>query len=232
MLATNVAHGVGIDMLLHEGNQGNEFHEDRVHGTQNFLTAFRNYFSGLEPTKTRGTNPVNIYAFNRYANLVGNVLGTPGYHNNYEWNVSGSNIETSIYVLGSGGDNLVKSTLFRWANYDTVTQTVRTAAAEVPSALPQYANPVPPTSTLPPSLYLNAKPAWWTASIPWPAVGPDVTGGSGPGGHAYNIPARLCYDSTPKVAGILNFNADNCYHVASVSPPAAPTNVRIIVSGL
>ena len=35
---------------------------------------------------------------------------------------------------------------------------------------------------------------------PWPAIGPDVTGGSAPdgaGGFSYPIPAQLCYENTP-----------------------------------
>ena len=228
MLATNFAHGPGIVMLLHEGNQGNSFHQDRAHGTQNFLTAFRNHFTGVELGKTRGTNPVNVYAYNRYTNLVGNVFGTPGYHNSYEWNLSGSNIDTSVYVLGSGGDPLVKATLFRWANYDTVTGTVRLNAGEVPSGLSQFANPVPLNGNLPESLYLSAKPSWWGSAIPWPPIGPDVTGGSGPGGRAHNIPAHVCYDRTSKTNGILNFNANNCYGSTTATPPTPPTNVRMI----
>lgn len=34
-------------------------------------------------------------------------------------------------------------------------------------------------------------------SIPWPAIGPEVTGGTGAGGHAYTIPAAFCAMKTP-----------------------------------
>ena len=47
--------------------------------------------------------------------------------------------------------------------------------------------------TLPASFYLSGRPAWWKASIPYPAIGPDVTGGTGPGGHSYAIPAEAAY---------------------------------------
>lgn len=33
-------------------------------------------------------------------------------------------------------------------------------------------------------------------AIPWPPIGPDVTGGSGPAGHAWDIPAKACFDRT------------------------------------
>ena len=138
------------------------------------------------------------------------------------WNIG-------CYVLGAGkGDPLIKATLFRWANYDTVTGTVRTLANEVPSGLGQYANPVPANGNLPASLSVR-KASWWGTVAPWPAIGPDVSGGPGPGGQAYNIPARVCYDQTSKTNGILNFNANNCYGGATTTPrPAPPTNLRIV----
>jgi Pectate lyase superfamily protein len=51
-----------------------------------------------------------------------------------------------------------------------------------------------PTS-LPASFFLSSKPAFW-GSLPWPSIGPDVTGGTGPGGHTsltQSIPAQACY---------------------------------------
>ncbi len=35
------------------------------------------------------------------------------------------------------------------------------------------------------------------AQIPFPPIGPDVTGGTGPGGYAHDIPAKRCYNMTP-----------------------------------
>jgi hypothetical protein len=69
--------------------------------------------------------------------------------------------------------------------------------------------------TLPASFYLSGKPAWW-GGLPFPAVGPDVTGGAGPGGHAHGNPAENCYRKT--MGGMdggagspLVFNAGRCY---------------------
>jgi hypothetical protein len=45
---------------------------------------------------------------------------------------------------------------------------------------------------LPASFYLKSKPEWW-GTIPFPATGPDVSGGPGPGGHSYGNPAQVCY---------------------------------------
>jgi len=239
MQASAYLHAAGVDMGLFEGNDGAGFTGDVVHGTHHFITAFRNVWSGFEPGKSAQTVPVHLYAFSRFMNVVGNVLGQPGYHTQYEDAApTGSNMNASIFVLGwsSHGttdaevpnDPQVRTTLMRWGNYDVATGTSRFVASEVPSTIGQFPNAVPSTQTLPGSLYLSAKPSWWPAR-PWPAIGPDITGGELIAGHAYKIPARLCYENTAKTNGILNFNANNCYGSAtSPPPPAAPANVRII----
>jgi hypothetical protein len=232
-------------MMLFEGNSGSGFNSDNTHGTHNFMTLFRNYYMGWEPGKEQQTIPVHMYAASRYYNVIGNVLGRSGYHTNYECaatNATGScgQADESIFTLGfsdNGGshgsynnDLQTKATLMRWGNYDTVTGTTRFLASEVPSGLSQFANPLPANNNLPASFYLSAKPFWW-GTLPWPAIGPDVTGGNiaNVGGHAYTIPAQACYDSTTKGSnGILIFNADRCYD--QVPRPAPPTNVTVIVN--
>ncbi len=71
------------------------------------------------------------------------------------------------------------------------------------------------THTLPASYYLSGKPDWW-GQLPFPAVGPDVSGGSGPGGHSYGNPAEACYlrvmrGSDGGAGSPLIFNAARCY---------------------
>ncbi len=134
-------------------------------------------------------------------------LGLPG--------ENGSNI-------ANGYDPLTASTLLRWGNYDVATGAVRWCGnssdpgwstvcggtSEIPTTGFPYinANPVPSGTTLPNSLYLSAQPPFWTmgsgygSTPPWPAIGPDVTGGTAPdgvGGYSYAIPAQLCYENTP-----------------------------------
>src|SRR5581483_1404841 len=101
-----------------------------------------------------------------------------------------------------------------------------------------YANPVPATQTLPASLYLSTKPSWW-GTMPWPAIGPDITGGDlpGSGGHAYRIPARVCFEDVMHGAFAntvaSTFNANNCYALASsgggggadTTAPSVPTGL-------
>ena len=90
------------------------------------------------------------------------------------------------------------------------------------------------THTLPPSFYLTAKPSWW-GSLPYPAIGPDVTGGSGPGGHTAltaSNPAQACFASmggTDGGAGSpYTFNAATCY---AAGPPVASTPTFSPVAG-
>lgn len=241
MMAAAWFHSAGTSMNLYEGNVGAGYTADDIHGTHNFETAFRNDWVGWEPGKSSQTVPILLYAGSRYFNVIGNVLGNPGYHNNYESVApGGSSYATSIYALGWSGngstdssvpdDANVENTLMRWGNYDVVSGAVRWITSEVPSSLSQLANSVPSSQSLPASFFLSVQPGWWTTpwgSPPWPAIGPDVTGGPGPGGHAYAIPAQLCYNNTSKDSnGVLTFSAQSCY--AGSAAPTAPTNLGAV----
>ena len=255
--ASTNQHTAGIDMLLYEGNIAPQFYADNFHGTHNFVTVFRNQFIGNDGACYNGTPPygesacrtnqvpMDIRAYSRFYNLIGNVLGQSGTSNGYQ---SGSK---PIYRIGGGNsangvrvpsDSLVSSTLMRWGNYDVVTGGVRWCGnssspgwatrcggtSEVPTALSLYANAVPATTSLPASFYMSAKPAWWPAGKAWPPIGPDVTGGNiaGVGGHAYTIPAQDCYlnvmgGAANGTGSVLTFNANRCYSAASARGPSA-----------
>jgi hypothetical protein len=249
MSAGNFLHAAGIDNVLLEGNVSPGLNPDGVHGTSNFVTAFRNYFLGTDTSRNQQTMPVLMQGYNRYFNLIGNVLGTPGYHTVYECAAASANDtcstspNTSIYTIGYSGnqgqyggvfpnDPLSKTTTMRWGNYDTVNGAVRWQSTEVPSGLSQFANPLPASHTLPASFYISAKPSWWSSGKPWPAIGPDVSSGNiaNLGGHANTIPAQDCYASMGGPAdgtgGVLNFNASTCYSQSvqtTVQPPTALT---------
>jgi hypothetical protein len=236
MSAANWLHSAGIDNDLFEGNQGNGFIGDSIHGTHHFVTLFRNQYTGSEPSKSAAMIAVELESYSRYFNVIGNVLGTSGTTGSYQGG------DKSVYTLGYGlqnggsgspaNDSLTASTLMRWGNYDTVNNTVRWVASEVPSGIGSYANSVPASQALPASFYQSSKPSWW-GSMPWPAVGPDVTGGSSNAGHVYAIPAQTCFTSTSKdSSGLLVFNADKCYTGTSggSSPTLAPpSNVTVTV---
>src|SRR5881296_1671347 len=241
-------HDPGTSMNLYEGNIVPSMMQDTIHGTHNFGTYFRNRLSGVDGVQTSQTVPLLLESYSRYANIVGNVLGTSGYHNKYQTNQGGSttNCNTSIYNMGWGGtvcsagvgnDAITVNTVMRWGNYDTVTGAPQWNVSEVPSSLSLYGTAVPADHTLPASFYLSATPSFW-GTMPWPPIGPDVSGGDipGVGGHAYLIPAQLCYNNSAKDAnGILIFNANICYNTAlDTTPPAvsltAPAN-GVTVSG-
>lgn len=86
---------------------------------------------------------------------------------------------------------------------------------------------------LPASFYLVGKPAWWS-SMPYPATGPDVAGGSGPGGHSYGNPAQACYfrvmgGSDGGAGGPLAFDAGKCYGMGIPVEPVLKDNVDTTV---
>lgn len=256
-------HTAGVDTALAEGNVGNSVNADVIHGTHNLMTYFRNRFSGPAPacwasssntsnsvqafsTGTFGTCNSNLEAisadsFSRFYNIIGNVLGTTGVNTVYE---SSSNNNPAVRLgLGNGTvppDPNVKVTAMLWGNCDSGTGfgSCRFNASEVPSGLSgaqgPFANPVPASQTLPASFYHSSKPAWWPSSKPWPAIGPDVTGGNiaGVGGHAYTNPAQDCYTNvmggTANGTGAaLTFNEASCY---STNQPAPPTSLGITVN--
>lgn len=260
--ASSYHHSVGDAFILFEGNQGIGLTGDDVHGTSSFFTAFRNYWNGRDPAggstggKTEQTNAVIMNAYNRYWNLIGNVLGTSGYHTRYQVNPisttdpgNSNNTVVSIFAMGFSGnqgtyyspipnDMFLATALMRWGNYDVVTGSPRWNSSEVPSQLSPYGNPLPGSHNLPPSFYLSGRPAWWptTWGTPsWPANGPDVSAGNIPnlGGYANNIPSQLCYANTPTdnnygTKHVLLFNAANCYASYGTGAPAPPTNLTAI----
>jgi hypothetical protein len=222
-------HSGGVGMILVEGNQGDgAFRADTIHGSSSMVTAFRNQFPGTNGTLVTCSQPATIQSFHRYYNVIGNVLGLSGYHDTYEVLAPNSDYE-SIFNLNHHNpcgvsevppdDTLVKTTMMRWGNYDVVNAANRFESSEVPSGLSLYANAVPGSQSLPASFYYTAKPSsWWGTpwgNPPWPAVGPDVTGGNvtGYGGRVWKNPARLCYENLAQDGANLykTFNATTCY---------------------
>lgn len=139
----------------------------------------------------------------RYSNVIGNVFGTSGFTKTYMTTAPFNG--AAVYTIGAGGTNipatpfdaLAGATEMFWGNYDVVTGAVRWCGnsndtgwslicgliSDIPTAAPSYPNSVPilgdtgaGQSALPASFYLTSKPSWF-GSNPWPAIGPDVSGG-------------------------------------------------------
>jgi hypothetical protein len=241
-------------MNLYEGNNMSGHRQDITHGSHIFETLFRNHLDGHKNNPPANANSIiQAESLSRFTNVVGNVLGDTGYITTYLTD-QGRN-DASIYETGDRGDNSgvivpldpnVKRTLFRFGNWDTKTNATRfcgnssntgwsttcSSTTEVPTTIANYPNQLPSTETLPASLYMSTKPSWFGA-VAWPPIGPDVSGGNitGYGGHAYKIPTRLCFETSPTDAAyggnVRQFNAATCYG-QSGSAPNAPTSLRII----
>jgi hypothetical protein len=209
-------HSGGDDTNLTEGNISNGMTGDNIHGTANLMTFFRNYYpaqpacyqSGSSYAVTiygicnSGMTPMQDYAFHRFYNLVGNVLGTAGVHTTYcngGSSCSSGFTANNTNVLGVGYGNTVAndpntvSTVMIWGNADPVTGygSPRFNCAETPQFPASgtlttsmygvqfpYLGPCPSTNTLPASFYYSSQPSWWPSTKPWPIIGPDVTGGN------------------------------------------------------
>lgn len=182
-------HGVHPYMNLFEGNylEGCYMAADKIHGSSSHNTWFRNkVFANASVTSGYNQQLIDIAVWQNqtYYNVIGNVLGTSGFENYYQQTaIPYSSYLKYVYVLGatggsSGTTGLETTSLIRHGNWDGYDNAV-------------VWDPTISDHTLPQSLYLTAKPGWWISSMPWPAIGPDLTpmGGS--------IPARQRYLLTP-----------------------------------
>lgn len=176
-------------------------------GFRNFFTSFEscaNSQCGASTAKDTAVFGAGLLSYNRYGNWIANILGTPsidtaGYTltqngyilfgtTGYPWNVGSGN--------ASGGvsppiplDSVVNTTTVRWGNYDTFNNAVLECTGvhtpivacpddERAASAPSYPGLTSPATTFPASFYLSSRPIWWSTSIPFPAIGPDVTSGN------------------------------------------------------
>lgn len=238
-------HGPHDMMNLWEGNVGEMFGSDGYFGGSSHATVFRNHLTGYNRNSGNNAEPIRLNRLTYFYNIVGNVLGSSswvaGKYNQTADNCSGG---TGIFRLGypnignctlsdvtgnsvPGGmaypDAKVSSSLLRWGNYDYFNKAARWVASEIPSGVA-----VPTDQVLPKSYYYANRPAWFNTSVPWPPIGPDVTGGTAFGdtsGRVSKIPAQLCWDGRNLGSGG-TFNAAACYPVnATALPP--PTNLKV-----
>jgi len=203
-------HYAGSHMELFEGNEGFNFDTESYWGNGIYGTVYRNHWTGLR----RSAPPLRLLdAWNRRAvglqvggwwfSFVGNILGYPGmellsgrdFHGNkfaqksfvYESDPNNLSMDSTVpmWKLGYEGTNwpkkadpLVLARIYRHGNFDYVTMGV----------VWDRSNPV---RTLPPSLYLGQKPAFF-GSNPWPWVEPTASTDAGRLGV---LPAKVRFDT-------------------------------------
>jgi hypothetical protein len=170
---------------LYEGNYVSKMGASETHGNATDLTFFRNYSKGNRLYTLVDNEGVAAVMLNRYMNrmsFVGNVLTVRGAGSNavYEAAISGTTNTTpgntpKIWSIGLDGyngnwdvyDPATMATLLRVGNYDYVRNRIDTA----------------PTETVPDSLYLLGKPAFF-GTHQWPWV--DAAGTT----KLYTLPAQ------------------------------------------
>lgn len=197
----NASHMVGPHHVLFEGNQGFNIESDTTHGNSIYMTFFRNYIPGFRKAFTslggsrrddmagccgplRAASP---HAYSYWFSFFGNVLGTSGKMQGWSYEDNGGLNrfpEKTIWALGwmdispQGTDPKVPPSTIREGNYDYVSNAVKWSAG---------------AKTLPNSLYLAGKPAFFgTSTWPWvnPLGNPQV----------YTLPAKVRYDAgTPNM---------------------------------
>lgn len=199
----NSNHGAHSCFNLYEGNYAPKFQSDGYHGSASHDTAFRNWFHGTSTKTDQFWVCVNLNRFTRCYSLVGNVLGTKGHNWLYDNGENGFGYDQRfIYVFGMpnmgnggfSGGKVQPSKGVYWADWEKLLAAERgkgpgpggfqeidldVKATTILKGNYNYAdNGVPESeslagATLPKSLYLKEKPAWF-GNLPWPPFGPDA----------------------------------------------------------
>lgn len=185
------SHMIGSHHILFEGNQSFNYDSDDTWGGSLYQTVFRNYLTGdrRDFPDVDNVRAVGLGGGNWWHAFAANVLGNPGGMSGWIYEDPGDGTYgdassswgdvPSVWKLGyaSGDwgryqDPLVASTTTRNANYNYLTSTVQWEVAE---------------TTIPNSLYLSAKPAFF-GDLTWPWV--DPTGST----KTYTLPAKQRYE--------------------------------------
>ena len=185
----NGSHYVGSHHILFEGNEAFDYDSDNTHGNAIAMTVFRNHLVGRRRdfVGTSNVRTAGLMFGSWWHSFIGNVLGEPGKMNGWVYedpgvgSARGSAWGDANYIWKLGYDPThweqsfdpkVRSTMLRDGNFDYLTNSVRWDR---------------PARTLPASLYLASKPAFFGEN-PWPWV--DPTGAT----PLATLPARQRYE--------------------------------------
>lgn len=205
-IGLNASHMVGSHHVLFEGNLSFNMDSDTTHGNSTYMTYFRNWvttvrgkfqnaFTGstVDDTSTGGNGPKRAAGAMRYTynqSYVGNILGAPGVTTAANGYVDDGTAKLgaspgAIWFLGWNDispytvDPKVEATALRDGNWDVLLGQQTWITTTTPS-------------TLPDSLYLDTKPAFFH-DAQWPWVDPTT-------GTTATLPAKARYDAgTPNV---------------------------------
>jgi hypothetical protein len=195
----NASHMVGPHHVLFEGNYGHNADSDNTHGNSIYLTFFRNHLRGIRApfdnqaggriddaaqSRNGPQRAAGLMAFSYWMTFAGNVLGAPGKMDGWVYETSFAGGKPGIWMLGWDAvspyptDAKVPATAIRHGNFDYLTNSVKW-------------DPVVADHTLPDSLYLTGKPAFFNAGrgYTWPWV--DAAGPT----KLYVLPAKARYDA-------------------------------------
>jgi len=225
-------HGAGRMYSLWEGNYGGAWSSDNYHGSNAFVTLFRNRFTGLNPypQRTGWRMMIEMGKFSYWNNIIGNVLGDAAWTPSTYIRLSGHPWieEATIYKFGypNGGnsqytDAQAGDVIVRPDYYFTHLDPQVYATAALHQNYDYYNKAIKPCgtgsepcqgitgTTLPVSLYLPSKPSWWCDESAWPPVDP-LTGGYS------KIPAQRRFEGLACTTGITD-----------AAPPAAPSGLTV-----
>jgi hypothetical protein len=200
-IGVNGSHMVGSHHMLFEGNYGFNMDSDKTHGNSIYHTFFRNHGRGVRArfTSIRGTlvddanklpggngplRAAGSMAYTYWFSWIGNVLGAPGAMSGWAYETTFTGGSPGVWMLGWDDvspyptDAQVTNTSLRHGNYDYVTKSVHWDSTIT-------------NQTLPNSLYLSQKPAFFNAGsdYTWPWVNPTGTP------QLYTLPAKARYEA-------------------------------------
>lgn len=212
----NTNHGAHSSYNLYEGNVSPKLQSDGYHGSASHDTVFRNRLHGTSAKTDKFWICVNLNRFTRQYSIVGNVLGSKGHTWLYDNADNGFGYDQHfIYVLGmpnmgNGGfsGTAQPSKGLPWGDWGKM---IASAPGKGPGPggfqeldldvkattllkgnFNYKDNGVPEvealgTTTLPKSLYLKEKPAWF-GEFAWPTYGPDTDF------EKHKIPAQVRFE--------------------------------------
>jgi hypothetical protein len=186
------SHGAHCYMNLFEGNVAGKVHLDNYWGSGSHAVFFRNRITRQNPDWPVHSDIVAVIvdAHNYYMTFVGNIIGTPSCSGPTEQTPFGSTYNNPVLWkigydccsgTGNTDDTNVAGTLIRTGNWECTTNAIQWSSSE---------------RSIPDSLYLSAKPAWFGV-LDWPPFTPERSGFNP--NNVNKIPAQVRFENGPAI---------------------------------